>query len=64
MQNHLQIALMGGDEEGGPIVHLTKVAWGCFALVHFLTKCKHHRAAVLLENWTKQGWDGNYGKKG
>lgn len=62
MQNHLQIALMGGDQEGGPVVHLAKVAWNAFALIHFLSKCKHHRSALQLQSWTEQGWDGDYGK--
>lgn len=62
--NHLQIAMMGGNEEGGPIVHLAKVAWNCFALIHYLTRCNHHRAALDLQLAVKGGWDGNYGKGG
>ena len=63
MQNHLQIALMGGDEEGSPITHLAKVAWGCFALIHFMTNCKHHRATLNNQMHTRHGWDGNYGRR-
>jgi len=62
LQNHLLIACMGGDSEGDPIVHLSKVMWGCSALIHFLKRCKHHHNAAMLEAAVKEGWDGNYGR--
>jgi hypothetical protein len=63
LQNHLQIAMMGGNEEGGPITHLAKVAWGCFTSIHFMKNCKHHRSALMNEMQTRHGWDGGYGRK-
>lgn len=61
MIRHLEIARKGGDKEGPPVIHFAKVAWGCFTLIHFLTKCKHHRVAEELEKETRKGWDKDYG---
>lgn len=61
--NHVEIARKGGDQEGGPVIHLAKAAWGCFSLIHFLTHCKHHRIAARLEAMVHEGWDGDFGKE-
>lgn len=63
MIRHLEIARTGGDAEGSPAVHLAKVAWGCFTLIHYLRRCKCHRQASDLEKQTRKGWDKNYGEK-
>lgn len=48
LQRHLEIAKLGGDAEGPPIVHLAKAMWGCAAVIHFLSGCKHH---VIGKQW-------------
>lgn len=60
MIRHIEIAKMGGDHEGGPVVHLAKVAWGCFTLIHYLRGCKCHRELYKLEKQTRKGWDAHY----
>lgn len=49
LERHLQLAKLGGDEEGDTILHLSKVIWNAAALIHYLSGCNHHRVMMQLQ---------------
>ena len=58
MLRHANIAKLGGNAEGGTVLHLSKVMWNAAALIHFLTECGHHHVAANQEAFVKEAKKG------